>query len=213
MVEPEIGIYIRGLFLQFLCSGVLLGLGLWMIGSPYPALLGIIGAFASLIPMIGVVLLVILVFLVGLLTGVPLSLFSVLFTIIVFACLALWVKPHVFKGKWENPIITIVLIIAMADVFGVTGIILAPIISVICQILWHRLVSHRRITGASELISDLIERQKRVKEKVNAMAGDQLPLITSSMERLDELIAKAQPLLKSTESSGLASSHLKSENN
>jgi len=188
------------MILQFFSTGVMLGLGFWMIGSPYPALLGIVGGFASLIPMLGVVLLVILVFLVGLLTSVPLGLFSALFTIIVFACLAIWVKPQIFKGKWENPIITIVLIIALADVFGITGIIFAPIISVICQILWHRLVSHRKIVGASELISDLITRQERLKEKVTGMSGEQLPLITSSMERLDELIAKARPVLQATES-------------
>lgn len=200
VIEPEIGAYIRGLILQSLGSGILIGLGLWIIGSPYPALLGIVAALASMIPMIGVVLLVIFIFLIGLLTSVPLGLFSALLTVIVFACLAIWLKPQLFKGKWENPIITIVLIMVMADALGIIGIIVAPVISVICQILWHRLVSHRRIAGASELISDLLERQKRLKEKINGMTGEQPPLITSSMERLDDLLAKAQPVLKLTES-------------
>ncbi len=200
VIEPEIGAYVRGVILQSFTSGVLLGLGLWMIGSPYSALLAVIGAFACLIPMIGVVLLVIFIFLVGLLTSVPLGLITALYAMILLGVLAIWIKPRIFKGKWENPIITIVLIIAMADAFGITGIILAPVISVICQILWHRLVSHRRIVGASELISNLIERQERLKEKVTGMTGEQLPLITSSMERLDDLIAKAQPVLQAAES-------------
>lgn len=200
-IEPEIGAYVRGVIIQSFITGLFLGLGFWIIGSPYPAFLAIAGAFACLIPMIGAVLLVMFILLVGLLTSVPLSLFTALFAIVILSILAIWVKPRIFKGKWENHIVTIVLILAMADAFGVLGVILAPVISVVCQILWHRLVSHRRIAGASELISDLNERQKRLKEKVEAMAELQLPLVTSTMARLDELIEEAQPVLQSSESS------------
>ena len=36
-----------------------------------------------------------------------------------------------------------VLLIALADAFGFVGIIVAPPLSIVCQILWSRLVSHR----------------------------------------------------------------------
>jgi putative permease len=198
VVEPEIGAYIRGAIIQSLITGVLLGLGFWAIGSPYPALLAFIGAFASLIPIIGTVLLVILVLLVGLLTSLPLSLFTVLFAIAILIAMKIWIKPRIYKGKWENHILTIVLLIALADALGVIGLIIAPILSVICQILWNRLVSHRHLAGAAEQISDLKERQERVRAKVEAMAEPHLPLVTSSMERLDQLMAQADPILSST---------------
>ena len=52
-VEPELGAYIRGEVIQSLLVGLLLGLGFWLLGSPYPALLALTGALASLIPVVG----------------------------------------------------------------------------------------------------------------------------------------------------------------
>jgi hypothetical protein len=131
-----------------------------------------------------------------LLTGVQLSLFTVLYTLIVLIALRIWVKPRLFKRKWDNPILTLVILIAMARAFGLIGIIVAPPVSVVCQILWSRLVSRRAVLGASAQISDLKERQARVWATIKAMDEPPLPLVTSSMERLTTLIEQAEPLLQ-----------------
>jgi predicted PurR-regulated permease PerM len=157
-IEPDLGAYIRGEVLQSLLAGLLLGLGYWLLGSPYPALLALAGALASLIPVVGGALVVIPVLLVGLLTSVQLSLFTGLYALIVVIALGVWVKPRLFKRSWENPMLTVVLLIALADAFGFIGIIVAPPLSVVCQILWNRLVSHRAVVGAAVQVSDLKER-------------------------------------------------------
>jgi putative permease len=195
-VEPDIGAYIRGEVIQSLLAGLLLILGFWLLGSPFPALLALVGALASLIPMVGIVLAVIPVLLVGLLTSVQLSLLTALYTLIVFIALGVWVKPRLFNRRWDNPILTIVLLIALADAFGLVGIILAPPLSVICQVLWSRLVSRRAVSGAAAQISDLKERQERVWATISAMDEPPQPLVTSSMERLTHLIEKAEPILR-----------------
>lgn len=197
-IEPEIGAYIRGEVTQSILAGLLLGLGFWLLGSPYPALLAVVGTLACLIPMIELPLVVISVLLVGLLTSVPLSLFTTLYALVVLIALGIWVNPRLYKGRWDNPILTIILLIALVDAFGVVGIIVAPLISVVCQILWSRLVSHRRVAGAAEQISDLKERQARVVDKISAMEEPHLPLITSSMERLTCLLKDAEPILQAT---------------
>ncbi len=84
----------------------------------------------------------------------------------------------------------------MADAFGLVGIIVAPPLSVVCQILWSRLVSHRAVSGAAAQVSDLKERQARVWATIEAMDEPPLPLVTSSMERLTQLIVKAEPILQ-----------------
>ena len=142
-IESDIGAYVRSQGVQSLLAGLLLGLGYWLLGSPYPALLALTGALASLIPMVGIVLAVFPVLLVGLLTGVQLTLFTVLYTLVVMIALSVWVKPRLFNRRWDNPILTVTLLIAMADAFGLVGIIVAPLLSIVCQILWSRLVSHR----------------------------------------------------------------------
>ena len=195
-VEPDIGAYIRGEVILSLLAGLLLGLGCWLLGSPYAALLALVGALACLIPVVGVALAVIPVVLLGLLTSVQLSLITGLYALVVLIALGVWVKPWLFKRRWDNPILTVVLLIAMADAFGLIGIIVAPILSVVCQILWSRLVIRRAVSGAAAQVSDLKERQAHVWETIRAMEEPPLPLVTSSMERLTELIEKAEPVLQ-----------------
>ena len=64
--------------------------------------------------------------LVGLLTSVQLSLFTALYALVVLIALGVWVKPRLFNRRWDNPILTVVLLIALADAFGLVGIIVAP---------------------------------------------------------------------------------------
>ena len=177
-------------------AGLLFGLGYWLIGSPYPALLALVGALACLVPVVGGPLVIIPVLLVGLLTSWQISLFTVLYAIIILIALGVWVRPRLFKRQWDNPILTVMLIIALADAFGILGIILAPPVSAVCQILWSRLVSHRRPLGAAAQISDLKERQECVWANIKAMDEAPPPLVTSSMERLTNLIGKAEPILE-----------------
>jgi predicted PurR-regulated permease PerM len=195
-VEPDLGAYIRSQVIHGLLAGLVLGLGYWALGSPYTALLALAGALACQVPVAGPVLAMLAVLLVGLLTGVQLSLFTALYTVIVLIALGLWVKPRLFKRKWDNPILTLVILIALAGAFGLVGIIIAPPVSVVCQILWNRLVSRRAVLGAATQISDLKERQERVWATLRAMDEPPLPLVTTSMERLNELIEKAEPLLQ-----------------
>jgi putative permease len=195
-VEPDLGAYIRSQVVHSLLAGLLLGLGYWLLGSPYPALLALAGALACLIPVVGSALAIIPVLLVGLLTDVQHSLFMTLYTLVVLIGLGVWVKPRLFERKWNNPILTVVLLLAMGDAFGLVGIIIAPPLSVVCQILWSRLVSRRAVLGAAVQVSDLKERQALLWDAITAMDGPPLPLVTSSMERLNLLIEKAEPILQ-----------------
>jgi len=195
-VEPDIGAYIRGEVIQSVLTGLLIGLGCWLLGSPYPALLALAGALACLIPVVGVAIAVVPVLLVGLLTSVQLSLITALYALVVMIAVGVWVKPRLFNRRWDNPILTIVLLIALADAFGLVGIIVAPPISVVCQILWSRLISRRAVSGAAIQVSDLKERQALVWAAIKSMDEPPLPLVTSSMERLTHLIEKAEPILQ-----------------
>jgi hypothetical protein len=158
--------------------------------------LALIGALACLVPVVGAVLALIPPLLVGLLTSVPLSMFLVLYTFIVLIAILIWVKPRLGNRRWNNPILTVILLIGLADAFGIIGILLAPPLSMVCQILWRRLVTHRVAAGASAQLSDLHERMSRLRETIVAMDDPRLPLVTSSMERISKLMAEAEPVLQ-----------------
>jgi predicted PurR-regulated permease PerM len=194
-IELDLGAYIRSEAIQSILAGLLLGLGYWLLGSHYPILLALVGALAWLIPVVGVLLAVILPLLMGLLTGVQLSLVSALYTLAVLIVLQVWVEPRLFRRKWDNPILTLIILLAMADAFGLLGILVTPPLSAICQILWRLLFSNRVVLGAATQISDLKERQMRVWDTIQTMDEPPVALVNSSMERLAQLIDKAEPLL------------------
>lgn len=196
VVEPDLGRYIRSQVIQSILAGMLLGLGYWLLGSPYPALLALAGALASFIPVVGAALVILAPLLVGLLNSVQLSLLTAFYALVVMIVLIVWVRPRLFNRKFDNPILTIVLMIALADAFGILGIIFAPPLSVVCLILWRRLVSHRRASGAAALVSDLIARQEHIMNTIQAMDEPPPPSVTSSMERLTQLIEKADPIIQ-----------------
>lgn len=195
-VEPDIGAYIRSEVVQSLLAGLLLGLGYWALGSPYPVLLALAGALAWLIPIAGAVLAVIPPLVVGLLTSWQLGLFTALYTLVVVIALEIWVEPRLFNRRQYNPILTIVILMALADALGLIGIIIAPPLSAAIQILWSHLVSHRAVLGTAAQVSDLKARQVRVWAAIKAMGEPPEPVVTSSMERLTDLIEKAEPVLQ-----------------
>jgi putative permease len=195
-LEHDLGAYIRSEIVQSLLAVLLLGLGYWMLGSPYPALLAVVGAIAWLVPVVGAVLAVILPLLLGLLTGAELSLFMVLYTFVVLLALQVWVEPRLFRRKWDNPLLTLVIVLAMADAFGLLGIILAPPLSVVCQILWNLLISGRLAPETAVQISDLKEQQARLRLVIEEIEGPPPPLVISSMERIAGLLEKAEPVLQ-----------------
>jgi predicted PurR-regulated permease PerM len=195
-IEPDLGGYIRSELVQSLLAGLLLGLGYWLLGSPYPAVLALIGAVAWLIPVVGAALAVILALSVGLLTSVQLALFTAVYTLSILIALQIWVEPRLFRRKWDNPILTLVMILAMADAFGLIGIILAPPLSAVCQILWSLLITNRLAPGAAAQVSDLKERLARLPAAIKEMEELPPPLVISSMERLTNLVDQAEPILQ-----------------
>jgi putative permease len=196
-IEPEIGAYIRNEAIQSLLTGVILSLGYWALGSPYPVLLALAGAVACLIPVVGAALAVMLVLVVGLLSGVPLSLLTAAFTAFVFIGLSVWVKPRLFTSAQNNPFLTVAIMMALAQAFGLVGIIVAPPLSTVCQILWSHLISQKAVVGAAARVSDLKDREERLRETIQAMDRPPDALVASSMQRLAQLLEKSEPFLES----------------
>jgi hypothetical protein len=86
----------------------------------------------------------------------------------------------------------------MADAFGLLGIIVAPPLSVVCQILWNLLINDRLAPETAVRISDLKEREARLRLAIQDMDGPPSPLVVSSMDRLSGLLQKAEPILQAT---------------
>jgi predicted PurR-regulated permease PerM len=197
-IEPEMGAYIRSQVVISIIAGLALGLGYRALGSPYSALLAIIGGVSSFVPVVGIPFSVVAVLLAGMMTSAQHGLAVSLFTLITLVALSIWIRPKLYDRRWENLILTVVMLIILADAFGLLGIILAPPLSVIVQILWTRLVTRRIELGTAFQISDLKQRMTQLEEGIGSMEEPKLPLVTSSVQRLAALIEKADIVLNET---------------
>ena len=195
-IEADLGAYSRSEIVQSVIAVIALGVGYWLLGSPYPALLAVTGAIAWLIPVVGGVLALVLPFVIGMLNGFQLALLSVLYTLVVLVVLQISVEPRLFKIKQDNPLLTFVILLAMADAFGLLGIIVAPPISVIIQSLWRSMVNENISPETVIHVSDLRERQAQIQADIDQMEGEPPPQVVSSMERLNSLLDKAGPILE-----------------
>lgn len=195
-IESDLGAYSRSEIIQSVLAVIALGIGYWLLGSPYPALLAVTGAIAWLIPVVGGVLALVLPLMVGLLDGPQLALLTVLYTILVLVLLQISVEPRLFRIKQDTPLLTFIILLAMADAFGLLGIIVAPPISVIVQSLWRLMVSENVTPEVVVHVSDLKERRAKLEDTIKTIPGPPPPLVVSSMARLTDLLEKAEPVLQ-----------------
>jgi putative permease len=202
-IELNIGAYLRGQVLQSLLLGVLFGLGYRLLGFPYPALLALTGALVCLIPVMGAPLALLAPLLMGLLTSVQVSLLAGLYTLAILIAVGLWIKPRLFSRGLNDPMLTVLLLVALFDAFGLLGILVAPPLAIVAQVLWNRLVSRRAVAGSAAHGSavDLLDLQERLSQvHVIIEAMDEPPhLVISSLERLTHLLAQAEPILQAGE--------------
>jgi len=127
-VNDSIGGYLRGQLIVSSIVALLSGIALKLLDIDYPLFNGIIAGAASVLPFIGVILASILpLFFAYVKFHSGLALFKVVaaFAVIYFLEGYL-VKPLVFKRSMDlNPLLTIITVMALGELFGFWGIILA----------------------------------------------------------------------------------------
>jgi putative permease len=198
-IELELGAYIRSEMAQSFLAALVLTVGYWLLGCPYPVLLGVLGGLAWLIPVVGAPMAMILPLFVGLSNSVQLGLFATLYTLMVLISLQVWAEPRLFRRQWDNPIVTLILILAMADMFGLIGVLVAPPLSAICRIVWNSLVRDRLASESAVQVSDLKQRHANLWNVIEELKEEPPLLVINSMQRLAALLEKAGPVLPQVE--------------
>ncbi len=138
-VEREVGAYVRSEATQGLLAAIVLGLAFYELGLPYPILLALWAGLAWLIPWVGVVLALIPATLVGLLTGPADAALAAAVTIAVFVGLEVWVEPRLYGRGRVSPVLVVITLMVMAQYAGILGMLLAPPLAALIQILGREL--------------------------------------------------------------------------
>lgn len=136
-MKTTFGRYLLGQLAIMIAVGTLSGIGVWLVGLPFPLLFGLWAGLTEIIPILGPALGAIPAVVVALAIEPILALWVILLFIVVQQVEGSLLSPLVFKGVVGlNPLLVIFAIIAGAEIAGILGIFLAvPILALLVSII------------------------------------------------------------------------------
>lgn len=134
-LERNVGAYVRSELLQTLLAGALLTLLYVLIGVEYPFLLAALVALTWLVPIYGGALALIIAAVVGSFAGLPTAALTVGATLLVLVVMEFMVQPRLIRSRRYWGILAVILMLALGDAFGLIGILIAPPVAFIVQML------------------------------------------------------------------------------
>jgi len=169
-IEAGVGAYIRSELIQSLVAGILLSAGYWLIGLPVPLTLALFAAFAWLLPWVGVLFAMVPALLVGLLTSLQAGILAGLYTLAVLTFLEVAVEPRFFVRRRFSSLLVVLVVLALTDLYGIVGLILALPLSAALQIFFGNILRAQSAPAEAEPESRVARLQERL-ESVHAMIG------------------------------------------
>jgi predicted PurR-regulated permease PerM len=131
--------YIRAQLLACLIVGVVVGVGLWLLGLPYPLVFGVGAGLFEFVPLVGPISL-------GAVAMLVASFHSWRNALLVFAFLAIYRVIHdyaiyprlISRGVEVHPIVVILAVLSGAELGGVVGVFLSvPVAALLIVCLRH----------------------------------------------------------------------------
>lgn len=130
--------YIRAQLLACLIVGVVVGVGLWLLGLPYPLVFGVVAGLFEFVPVVGPLLLGVVAILVA-------SFHSWRNALLVFAFLAIYRGIHDYvifprligRGVEVHPVVVILAVLSGAELGGVIGVFLSVPVAALLIVCWR----------------------------------------------------------------------------
>lgn len=191
----SVGEYLRSEAAQMLLAGVLLYGLFTLIGAKYALVMAVVAALAWLIPIVGAVFAVVIVALIALLSNPLIVALAVALTLVVFALLEFVIERKLYKRRRYGSLWAVVIALAMLDVFGILGLVLAPIVAAVAQIIIEELLRPAPAAAAKPTPAiNLDALRTRLAEARAELAtlDDPSPRTLGLMARLSDLLEKTE---------------------
>jgi hypothetical protein len=124
--------------------------------------------------------------------------------VLVLAVMEYIIEPRIFKRTYYSSVILVLVVLALAQAYGLVGLILAPLVSAVLQIVVKYLLEPATSSVApasapeevpAVLASSLVEQLAETRAALSAQDEPASPEIMSLMQRLESLILAASQYL------------------
>jgi predicted PurR-regulated permease PerM len=192
--ESAVGAYIRSTVVAVAVAGILLLVVYTLVGLPFRSLLALLGGVAHIVPSLGPALGLLPAVLVGL--GVsPLEGALVLGGGALVQVIAQQIAVRMLKAQAVkvNPLLQVLLILALADLGGFLAIVFGPPLAATIQVLYAKLLTISVSSQPRESALDLLDERLR---RLRAEADPQSLELSSVLQRSEELLGQARVFLE-----------------
>lgn len=199
-VEDGVGDYLRSQGVQLFLAVILLAAGYALMGIDYPVLLGIVGAVAWLIPVLGFMFAALAALLVGLIHSAGIGALAALYTVVIFLVLHNVVERTFLHYERDFSFLLVTLLaIPLAETYGFFGLLAAPPLAVSIESLLTILFDSRRSEATADdpqtRLAELENQLQNLKQRASEADRPLPPEISSLMKRLDQLMARTTSAL------------------
>jgi predicted PurR-regulated permease PerM len=194
-ISKEIGIYVRGVAIVVALTTLALLSIYTLIGVPGAALLALLGGLAMVVPLLGPPLAVVPGVLVALSQGQVAAGLALIGGIFAVAVVRFIITPRLYReGIAVNPVLVVVVIMALAEIGGVPLVLLGPPVAAALQASTRALIQHQRSAtpqAQADRIGGLEERLAAITAQIDPDDSD-APRLQGMVERARRLLAEAR---------------------
>jgi predicted PurR-regulated permease PerM len=180
VVNRVIGGYVRGTFTLAAIIGILVGAGLWLLGVPYAAMLGVLAFFMEFIPVLGVFITGAAAVLLALFQGWQLALFVLGYFVLAHIVEADVIGPRILgKAIGIHPAVGLIAFLAGTELFGIWGALFAAPIAGLLQAAIAAAWLEVRHGAPDDVVDAVADRQR---ERVEQHVGLTPPTAATSFQ-------------------------------
>lgn len=194
-VERSVGAYIRSELLQTLLAGALLTALYAVIGIPYPFLLATLVALTWLIPIVGGALAFIIAAIVGWFVNWSTAALAAGATLLVLVMMEWVVQPRLYHSRRSWGILTMLILLALGDALGLVGVLIAPIVALIVQMLIDAFLERGQAfaeDSAEDPLTSMRADLDALRDRMSDGQGGAPVKLSDIATRLDKLLDEAQ---------------------
>ncbi len=165
-------------------------------GIRYPIFLAVWGAAARLIPWFGALIAALPTIFLGIGISLPIGVLATIYTIAIFLALELVIEPRFFPRYKYSSLLIVLFVIALAEIFGLTGVVLAPPLAVAVQILFRHLYPMVAPSSSSERSAQVTDISKRLFELKRRLQQSRNREAIRLLDRLQRLVKRTVDTLQ-----------------
>ncbi len=191
-VESHVGAYLRAISAQILFGGIVMYVGFALLGVKYPVILACAVALLWLLPVIGPMVALLPVILIGYLTSPLVALLAALYMLIIFTASFVFIERRLYQASRFASVLSLLMMLILVDVLGLPGLLLAPIVATIAQLVVDGLMTLEPVREPEPpvQVDAFADRLAQLRQAMQDMTAATPPVTANLARRLEDLVVQ-----------------------